>query len=62
MGAINNWGYNITEYVKLLQEYPIKLVSLILDLAIVIFVLIKLLKIAKYFNTKDSKFGRNRRR
>ena len=47
MGAINNWGYNITEYVKLLQEYPIKLVSLILDLAIVIFVLIKLLKIAK---------------
>ena len=40
MGAINNWGYNITEYVKLLQEYPIKLVSLILDLAIVIFVLI----------------------
>ena len=47
IGAINNWGYNITEYVKLLQEYPIKLVSLILDLAIVIFVLIKLLKIAK---------------
>lgn len=47
MGAINNWGYNITEYVKLLQEYPIKFVSLILDLAIVIFVVIKLLKFAK---------------
>lgn len=47
MGAINNWGYNITEYVKLLQEYPIKLVSLILDLAIVIFVVIKLLKFAR---------------
>lgn len=47
MGAINNWGYNIAEYFKLLQEYPIKLVSLILDLAIVIFVVIKLLKFAK---------------
>ena len=47
MGAINNWGYNIAEYFKLFQEYPIKLVSLILDLAIVIFVVIKLLKFAR---------------
>lgn len=47
IGAINNWGYNITEYFKLFQEYPIKFVSLILDLAIVIFVVIKLLKFAK---------------
>lgn len=47
IGAINNWGYNIAEYFKLFQEYPIKLVSLILDLAIVIFVVIKLLKFAR---------------
>lgn len=51
----NNFIYNIVanlvngvlEYVKLLQEYPIKLVSLILDLAIVIYIIVKLLKIAK---------------
>ena len=47
IGAINNWGYNIAEYFKLFQEYPIKLISLILDLAIVIFVVIKLLKFAR---------------
>lgn len=44
---ITNWWNNTIEYFKLLQEYPINIVSLVLDLAIVIFVVIKLLKFAK---------------
>lgn len=41
------WGENISEYFGLLQQYPIKLVSLILDLTIVIFIIVKILKLAK---------------
>ena len=41
------WGNNISEYFSMLQQYPIKLVSLILDLAIVIFIIVKILKLAK---------------
>ena len=41
------WGKNISEYFSLLQQYPIKLVSLILDLTIVIFIIVKILKLAK---------------
>lgn len=37
----------ISDYIKLLQQYPIKLVSLILDLAIVIFIIVKIFKLAK---------------
>lgn len=44
---INSLGANISQYISLLQEYPIKLVSLILDLAIVIFIIVKILKLAK---------------
>lgn len=44
---ISTWGNGVSEYVKLLQEYPIKLVSLILDLTIVIYIIVKLFKIAK---------------
>ena len=44
---IKSWGEDITQYISLLQEYPIKLVSLILDLAIVIFIIVKILKLAK---------------
>lgn len=44
---ITNWWNNVIEYFNLLQEYPIKLVSLILDLLIVIYVLVKLFKLAK---------------
>lgn len=44
---INSLGANISQYISLLQEYPIKLVSLILDLAIVIFIIAKILKLAK---------------
>lgn len=40
-------GKNISEYFSLLQQYPIKLVSLILDLTIVIFIIVKILKLAK---------------
>ena len=38
---------NILNYIQLLQEYPVKLISLILDLAIVIFLIYSLLKITK---------------
>lgn len=44
---LTNWWNNVIEYFKLLQEYPINIVSLVLDLAIVIFVVMKLLKFAK---------------
>lgn len=44
---MSNLGNGVSEYLMLLQEYPIKLVSLILDLAIVIFIIVKILKIAK---------------
>lgn len=45
---INNfYQQNILYYIKLWQEYPIKLVSLILDLAIVIFLAYELLRIVK---------------
>lgn len=38
---------NILSYIKIWQEYPIKLVTLIVDMAIVIFLAYKLLKIVK---------------
>lgn len=44
---VSIWGKNISEYFGLLQQYPIKLVSLILDLAIVIFIIVKIIKLAK---------------
>lgn len=44
---MKNWGDSIMQYWGVLQENPIKLVSLILDLAIVIFIIIKILKLAK---------------
>ena len=44
---VSTWSNSISEYFKLLQEYPIKLVSLILDLAIVIFIVVKMFQIAK---------------
>lgn len=44
---VSIWEKNISEYFGLLQQYPIKLVSLILDLAIVIFIIVKILKLAK---------------
>ena len=43
----NFYDQNILSYIRLWQEYPIKLVSLILDLAIVIFLIYGLLKITK---------------
>lgn len=44
---MTNWWNNVIEYFKLLQEHPINIVSLVLDLAIVIFAVVKLLKLAK---------------
>ena len=45
---INNfYEQNILSYIKLWQEYPIKLVSVILDIAIVIFLAYELLRIVK---------------
>lgn len=41
------WGENISEYFSLLQQHPIRLVSLILDLTIVIYIIAKILKLAK---------------
>ena len=49
IGTILNNFYeqNILTYIKMYQEYPIKLISLILDLAIVIFLAYELLRIVK---------------
>ena len=49
IGAIfsNFFEHNILAYIRTLQEYPIKLVSLILDIAIVIFLAYQLLRIVK---------------
>lgn len=47
LNIINTWGSDIIDYFKLLQQYPIKLISLILDLAIVIYIIVKILKLAK---------------
>ena len=41
------WGENISEYFSLLQQHPIRLVSLILDLTVVIYIIVKILKLAK---------------
>ena len=43
----NFYDQNILSYIRLWQQYPIKLVSLILDLAIVIFLAYELLRIVK---------------
>lgn len=43
----NFYNENILEYFKTLQESPIKLISLIIDLAIVIFLLYYAVKIVK---------------
>ena len=49
IGAIfsNFFEHNILAYIRTLQEYPIKLVSLILDIAIVVFLAYQLLRIVK---------------
>ena len=49
IGAIINnfFENNIISYIRILQEYPIKLVTLMLDITIVIFLGYKLLKIVK---------------
>lgn len=43
----NFYDQNILSYIRSLQEYPIKLVSLILDIAIVVFLAYELLRIVK---------------
>ena len=53
---VSTWSNSISEYFKLLQEYPIKLVSLILDLAIVIFIVVKMFQIAKGSINKGNNF------
>ena len=44
---VKNCGDSIMQYLSILQENPIKLVSLILDLAIVIFIIVKILQLAR---------------
>lgn len=44
---VQNWNENVVQYFHLLQENPLKLVSIILDLTIVIFIIVKILKLAK---------------
>jgi len=41
------WDQNILAYIRLLQQYPIKLVTLILDIVIVLFLAYELLRIVK---------------
>lgn len=45
--AASVWSEEIVNYLEQLRQYPIKIVSLVLDLAIVIFVVVKVLKLAK---------------
>ena len=49
IGVILNNFYekNILTYIKMYQEYPIKLISLVIDIAIVIFLAYELLRIVK---------------
>ena len=35
--ALNIWSNDVVNYIELLKQYPIKIISLVLDLAIVIF-------------------------
>lgn len=44
---IKNWEYNIIQYFSLFQENPIKLVSVILDLSIILFIIVKIFKLAQ---------------
>ena len=44
----NFFEQNIVEYMQELYNYPIKLVSLVIDLAIVIFLITKIIKIVEY--------------
>ena len=44
----NFYEHNILNYIQTLQQYPIKLVSLILDIAIVLFLAYSIIKITKY--------------
>ena len=43
---------NVVEYIQLLQANPIRLISLIIDLSIVIFLVYKLIKITKKLDKK----------
>ena len=43
------WGENISEYFSLLQQHPIRLVSLILDLTIVIYIIVKICLVISVF-------------
>ena len=43
----NFYEQNILTYIKMYQEYPIKLISLIIDVAIVVFLAYELLRIVK---------------
>ena len=46
--VLNNfYEHNILTYIKMYQEYPIKLISLILDIVIVVFLAYELLRIVK---------------
>ena len=46
--VLNNfYEQNILTYIKMYQEYPVKLISLILDIAIVVFLAYELLRIVK---------------
>ena len=45
--ALNIWSNDVVNYIELLKQYPIKIISLVLDLAIVIFFIIKVFKFAK---------------
>lgn len=44
----NFYEQNILNYIQMLEQYPVKLISLILDLAIVIFLVYSLIRITKY--------------
>ncbi len=47
VSTIDGWGIGFSDYINILKNQPLRLVSLILDLAIVVYVIVKIFKLAK---------------
>ena len=47
VSTIDEWGIGFSDYINILKNQPLRIVSLILDLAIVIYVIVKIFKLAK---------------
>ena len=60
VAMLNNFlDQNILSYIRLWQEYPIKLITAILDITIVIFLVYELIRIVKDYIIKLHRFSNN---